>query len=261
MSSRPTVLYFGGNGHAPVRLDAARTLLAAVPDDRRLDIVDVIYPGFAGRAAARDFEGFLRGIEDAVHTVLDRRDDVFVHATGVGAMVVLAMRARDVLIGRRTVFLGPVLWGLERRRFPQLMRIPLVGRVAEGLLRLPPMQRRFERTHFRHPVTREFSEAFFAGYSQCRHFTDLFRWFTPSFLRQLEIDLASRDGALDDIELWWGAGDSVVGEREADVTDAALGVSWPRRTFPEWGHYPMIDDAPRWVEELQRALATAPASA
>lgn len=254
MNELPTVLYLGGNGHAPVRLAAARAEIAQLPQEQRFEIHDLLYPGFAGRPAARDFTDFLVRIEREIREL---PSPALVHATGIGAMIALALRARGALVGVPTVFLGPVLWGLEVRRFPAAMRLPGVAKLVEGLLGTSVMQRRFARKHFGDAADPAFVDAFFEGYDQCRHFADLFHWFTPDYLRVLERELAATPGSLRDIQLWWGDGDAVVGEQEADVTEHVLGVIWPRRSFAGWGHYPMIDDPAGWVREVGRAVAPA----
>lgn len=257
MSQGRTVLFFGGNGHAPVRLDPARAVLAAGPSDERFRLVDVVYPGFAGESRASGFEEFLSRIERSVADATAEGRPALVHATGIGAMIVLALRARGCLVDVPTVFLGPVLWGLETRLFPTLMRLPGVARLGTALLTTGWMRDRFARRHLP-GASPAFVEAFFDGYRECRHFADLFHWFTPSLLRELEARFAERPEALRGIELWWGAQDAVVGEREADVTEQALSVVWPRRSFPDWGHYPFVVQPEAWLAEVRRALAAAP---
>jgi hypothetical protein len=39
---------------------------------------------------------------------------------------------------------------------------------------------------------------------------------------------------------------------ELGWTEHALGVRWPRRIFPGWGHYPMIDAPEEWAEAVSR---------
>ena len=114
-SPRPAVLFFGGNGHARVRLDPAREALGPEP---AFDLLDVEYPGFEGRERVPDLDRFLDGVVRSMGRHLAGGRVRLVHATGVGALVVLALRARGNLGGLPTVFLGPVLWGLEQRRFP-----------------------------------------------------------------------------------------------------------------------------------------------
>jgi hypothetical protein len=52
----------------------------------------------------------------------------------------------------------------------------------------------------------------------------------------------------------------VVSPRELAWTRAALGVSWPERSFPTWGHYPMLDDPAGWARAVAVAASAAPAA-
>ena len=52
-----------------------------------------------------------------------------------------------------------------------------------------------------------------------------------------------------------GQRDRVIGSGELRWTSEALGVDWPLRIFPDWGHYPMIDEPEAWVAELRAFLS------
>jgi pimeloyl-ACP methyl ester carboxylesterase len=151
---------------------------------------------------------------------------------------------------------APVLWGLERRWFPWLMRRGL-WRLFPPVLRLRRFQRRFARTKFTRPPSPEMLTAFFAGYQRCTAAADFFNWLTPVLLRKLDRDLTARPGALEQIKFWWGGRDAVVSLDELRVTERALRHTWPVREFPEWGHYPMIDEPDEWVRSLGDELAAA----
>ena len=63
--------------------------------------------------------------------------------------------------------------------------------------------------------------------------------------------------ALERISFWWGDKDRVVDLNELRITEETLGARFPVRTFPEWGHYPMIDDPKGWVREVKNEVAKA----
>jgi pimeloyl-ACP methyl ester carboxylesterase len=233
------LLFFGGNGHCAFRLAAARRV------DPSLEIVDVAYPGFAGRPRAESLEGFL----DALAPYSS--DDSLVYATGIGALIVLCLRARGELASAPVLFQGPVLWGLEQRRLPRVMRTGLARRLVPWLFATRAFQSHFVRTHFQWPLTPRQRAAFFGGYAACVAFADLFAWFTPELLRSLEVRLTKQPAALDRIEVWWGGRDQVVTLEELRLTEAALGVRWPLRVFPGWGHYPMLDEPQEWIAALR----------
>jgi hypothetical protein len=248
------VLYLGGNGHATARLEAARAALAARPDAPEL--TDVAYPGFEGRPRAGSLERFLDGVAAGCRSAAGGRTVAAVYATGIGALIALGLRARGALEWP-LIFQGPVLWGLEHRIFPRVMGWRLARHVLRQALALPQVQNRLERTLFQRPLEPALRARLFEGYARCAGFGDLFAWSTPAALRGLERQLASRPGAVERITVWLGGRDRVVGRREVDWTEAALGVRWPLVVFPEWGHYPMIDVPEEWAQALDDALAGA----
>lgn len=247
------VLHFGGNGHAGWRLERARGALARRPGAPRL--VDVPYPGFEGRPAPATLGAFL---DAAAGFCGSRPGAVAGYASGVGALVALGLRARGELAGVPLILQGPVLWGLRRRVFPRLMRaVPPARGLLQGLFALPLFQERFVRKQFRKPLVGAARREFFAGYARCAAFGAFFEWFTPGWLCGLERSFAARPGGVAGVTVWLGGRDAVVGAAEVEAAERALGVRWPVVVFPEWGHYPMIDEPEGWADALCDALATA----
>jgi len=246
------VLHFGGNGHASVRLDGARGALgrrAGAPA-----LFDVPYPGFEGRPSSPGLGAFLDSTAHSYRAV--EASAVAGYASGVGALVALSLRARGELSGLPLVFQGPVLWGLERRRFPRLMTAcPPARRLLQRVFTLAAFQDRFLRTQFRRPITGSARARFFEGYARCPAFGDFFGWFTPGWLRSLERQFALRPSGLAGVTVWLGGLDRVVGPPEVEATARALGVRWPVVRFPDWGHYPMIDEPEEWADALCESLA------
>lgn len=240
------VAFLGGNGHCAARLAMARPFLQG------LEIQDVPYPGFEDRKRARSLDEFLDAISGHLRSVS------LVYAMGIGGLLALCLRARGELLGAPLLMQGPILWGLERRWMPRLMRLG-PARMLPRMFALPAFQRRFVRKYFTHPPPSSTREAFFDGYARCSAAPDFFAWLNPGLLRSLERELKARPGALDDVRLWWGGQDRVVTLQELEWTREALGLGerWPVRVFPKWGHYPMIDDPEGWAGELRRAVAEA----
>lgn len=243
------VSFLGGNGHCAARLDGARRHLSGV------DLADTSYPGFEGRPRAGSFEAFL----DAVAARLREAAPALVYGTGIGGLLALCLRARGELAGVPLVFQGPVLWGLEHRLMPRMMRLGLAQLALRRAFAAPAFQRRFARKYFTRAPEPRLLAAFFDGYARCAAAPDFFAWMTPALLRRLEAEIAARPEALVDVRVWWGGLDRVVSPRELRWTEAALGpgARWPLRTFPQWGHYPMIDDPEGWARELSDAVASA----
>ena len=245
----PALLYLGGNGHAPVRLEPARGVLRRLGDP--FSLLELDYP------AASSSEGLLTALGAAAEEHGRAHPRAPVYATGIGALVALALRARGALLGHPLVLQGGVLWGLEQRVFPRVMRLPGFPALLAAGLRTAPVRRRFAARHFLRAHPPAFLDAFFEGYRDARAFSAWFDWLRPGLLRTLEWELPATQGALEGIEAWWGARDAVVGVEELHVTQRALGVEIPLRVFAKWGHYPMIDDPEGWVTEVRRVVETA----
>lgn len=239
------VAFLGGNGHCAARLAEARTHLPA-----EIHLLDTPYPGFEGRPRAAGFGDFL----DAVGSHLREAAPDRIYAMGIGGLLALCLRARGDLLEIPLLFQAPILWGLERRLMPKMMRLGLARFALTRLFASVPFQRRFVSKYFNQLPTPETVRAFFDGYARCTAAPDLFAWLTPALLRSLERDLSARPAAVDGIDVWWGGRDRVVTLQELAWTREALRLRerWPVRVFPEWGHYPMIDDPEGWAEELVR---------
>jgi hypothetical protein len=240
------VVFLGGNGHCEARLTAARTSLAGAA----IELADVRYPGFEGRARARDLGAFLEAVSDDARPRIAGPGPALVYATGIGGLIALGLRARDEGRGVPLLLQAPVLWGLERRWMPRILRLRAARAAASRLFASRTFQRRFVRRHFMKPPSPEMRAAFFEGYASCTAFADLFDWFTPRWLRQLGEQLAARPGALEDVKVWWGGRDRIVTPRELEWSAQALGASWPLSVFAGWGHYPMIDDPAGWASAV-----------
>lgn len=251
------VFYLGGNGHCAARLAPARAALARLSltqQVRPFELVDVPYPGFEGRPRALDFETFLTTVAAVVTSANEVREEL-VYATGIGGLLALCIRARGEWRERPLLFQAPVLWGLEHRLMPKVMRLGCARFLLGRLFATSFFQARFVRRQFEKPLAPETRAAFFEGYARCTALPDFFAWLTPRLLRRLEVQLASRREALNDITVWWGGQDQVVDLRELDWTEKALRARWPLRTFPSWGHYPMLDEPEDWVRALDHVLA------
>jgi pimeloyl-ACP methyl ester carboxylesterase len=254
--SRPAVVFLGGNGHCAARLLPARRHLEAT--GAAFDLLDVEYPGFEGRPAAPSFEAFLDKVS-ARMTTLDDGNCLF-YATGIGGLLALSLRARGGEPQRPLLLQAPVLWGLERRFMPRLLRRLPARALLGWLFRKRAFQRHFARRHFlRSPDAAELL-AFFDGYARCRALADFFAWLRPALLRQLEADFRRHPERLAGVKVWWGGRDGVVGVAELGATETALAVKWPLRVFPSWGHYPMLDSPAEWTAALAEELRGARAS-
>jgi hypothetical protein len=238
--SRRRLLFLGGNGHCAARLQPARDALAAAGGT--FELVEIEVPGFDGRERAHTLDGLLAAIAPQME------GGALVYATGIGGLLALAVRARTP--APPLLLQSPVLWGLERRWMPRLLRLPPLRAAAGRLFGVAAFQRRFWRRHVGLPWTHAARPAFFDGYARCGAFADLFRWIGPPWLRALEAALRARPEALTNVGVWWGGRDTVVGSDELRLTEGVLQVRWPLREFADWGHYPMLTDPAGWVAAL-----------
>lgn len=248
----PPVLFFGGNGHCAARLAPAQAALAQ--SGGPFCLADVPYPGFEGRPRATDWDDFLSRVSQQISTRQEPEGSWRFYGLGIGGLILLALRARGEFLDVPMIFQGPVLWGLEHRLFPNLMRTGPVPKLLPLVFSLPPFQRAFARKYFTRPLSPSLRRTFFDGYAQCSALSGFFHWLTPQLLRELEAHFAAHAEGLEHITVWWGARDRVVSLQEVRWTEKALGVQWPVQTFPTWGHYPMMDDPQGWVTALTEAM-------
>ncbi len=252
---RDVLIFLGGNGHCQARLGPARAALARAGSPFAL--VEPPLPGFEGRPQAPGFEPFLDSIAAFLATTRTAHPGrLLLYGTGIGGLLALCLRARGWCLDVPLLLQAPVLWGLERRLMPRLMRLGL-ARLLRPLFAWRRFQGWFIGRQFLAPLPPQLRAEFFRGYERCTAAGDFFAWLTPALLRRLEADFRRRPEALERVACWWGERDRVVDLRELAWTQAALGTSWPVRTFAHWGHYPMIDDPQGWVEALRREPALA----
>jgi pimeloyl-ACP methyl ester carboxylesterase len=252
------LIYLGGNGHCAARLAPAREAMRRLGNAGTIEsfnLFEVPYAGFEGRPRSPDFETFLNGVSASISEAGGQASKAILYGTGIGALLALCLRARGEWTGVPLLMQAPVLWGLERRLMPRLMRLGPTRRLLGPLFTFGWFQRRFVRKQFERPLAPKLQQAFFAGYAQCPALADLFAWLTPRLLRRLEEQFASRPDALRQVAAWWGGRDRVVSPQELTWTEQALKVRWPVRMFPTWGHYPMLDEPDDWVRNLADVLA------
>jgi pimeloyl-ACP methyl ester carboxylesterase len=255
--SIPVVAFLGGNGHSSWRLGAARRAIAALAGRGEIApfrLEDVPYPGFEDRPRAADLDAFLAA---AAGSLLELAPATAL-GTGIGGLIALCLRSQGALARVPLVLHAPVLWGLERRWMPRLVRIGPTRRLLPSLFAAEWYQRRFVKKQFLGGLSDADRRAFFAGYARCAAFPDFFDWLRPALLRRLERRFAERPEQLDDIAVWWGEKDRVVDARELALTEEALSRRFALVTFPDWGHYPMIEQPESFVRALAKALRGEP---
>lgn len=240
-------LFLGGLGHALCRLAPAR----AAARSFGFDVKEVLYPGFEGRAPSAGIDDFLDAVEQQVDIYRLSHKRRLVYATGFGSLVALALRARGRFVDLPFVFQGAVPWRTVRAVGGRA----LVGAGLRANLRQPAYQARYVARHFQRPLEASELRAFFSGFATCDINEALFEWLTPGWLADLEGRLTARPASLDSIAVWLGGRDTLVDHDELAVTEAALGIRWPRTVVEDWGHFPYLDDPLGWIEAVHREIA------
>jgi pimeloyl-ACP methyl ester carboxylesterase len=253
------LLFLGGNGHCAARLQPAWSVLerlAATGQPAAFTLLNTPYPGFEDRPRSSSFEAFLSALSVFLQSTVERHPRrTLLYGTGIGGLLALCLRARGEGQTVPLLLQAPVLWGLERRLMPRIMRLGPVRFLLNRLFAAPLFQAWFVRRQFERPLSPALRRAFFAGYAHCPAAADFFAWLTPGLLRHLEDVFRANPGRLERIVFWWGQRDRVVSLQELALTETALRRRWPVRTFPHWGHYPMIDQPEDWVRTVSDALA------
>lgn len=239
-------MFLGGLGHALCRLAPARTAARSFG----FDVKEVLYPGFEGRPSSASIDEFLDAVELQVEIYRLSHKRRVIYATGFGSLVALALRARGRFLDVPLLIQGAVPWQTVRAVGGQ----PEVGAGLRANLRRPDYQARYVARHFQRPLDPGESRAFFSGFATCDIHEALFEWLTPGWLADLEGRITARREALEGITVWLGERATLVQPSELDVTEAALGVRWPRVVVDDWGHFPYLDDPLGWVEAVHRTI-------
>src|SRR5438067_21031 len=130
------LIYLGGNGHCAARLAPARAALArltAADQIAPFDLADVPYPGFEGRPRAPDLDRFLAAVSGSIETSGAAAGGAVLYGTGIGGLLALCLRARGEWLHVPLLLQAPILWGLERRLMPRVMRFGLARRALGWL--------------------------------------------------------------------------------------------------------------------------------
>lgn len=228
-----TLYVLGGNGS---NADLWQALQAHV---RQFDLAPVELPGFGTNA-----ELPCVGLDAWVAALL--RQTAPGHALlacGVSAIVALQAARRAPGHFSRLILLAPVGAFLGERRFPALMRLPGVARLARWVLgHAPGLLRR----PFRDLDAGQL-RLLAGGYRQCRAFVPFFRDI------RAETALDQLEWLEGDIDLVWGARDGVQRVAYAAAWSAILARARLHvHLHPQWGHYPYLSDTrdfADWLDE------------
>lgn len=228
-----------GNGGGAFRFDR---VLPHAPPDVRLHAVTL--PGFGGRPA----DPALRTMADYAHALarevaLAPRPKV-VLGHGIGASLVLELVQHSAGEVDGMILHAPVGARLEQRWFPRLMRPRWMRELGKQAIAAPLLRPLWRRLLFRQPVPDDYLRRFFAEYSECAAFGQMFDLITPEWFASLQA--APVKGAL----LWGGrervlrAGQAAEFRRLAPLATLEI--------VPHWDHFPMIEQPREYALTIAR---------
>ncbi len=225
-----------------------RSTVRAAPREERFDVKEVLYLGFEGRPPATSYDAFLENVEMQVDIYRMSHNRPLVYATGFGALILLALRARGNVRDLPAVIQGPIPWSWAKDRAD--------GAHAEGeAARLsfadPAFQESFIVDHIHSPFDAAERKAFFGGFTTCTAFPQVYGWLNKGWAAALEGLLAARPAAIDDIRVWECGEDTLADAEDHDAAVRALGAQWSTERAERWGHFPYLDSPGPWIGALQ----------
>ncbi len=165
---------------------------------------------------------------------------------GIGGAFVLELLQQQPEAVDGVILHAPVGARLASRRFPKLMKPPIVRMAGKWLLSAPFMRPLWRQVFFHQPVPSEYLRRFFAEYGRCAVFGQMFDLITADWFKTLRPSEV-RAGLL------WGARERVLKVEHVEDYKALL----PRhivRIVPDWDHFPMIEQPEAYAAEVS-ALA------
>ncbi|MEM6675163.1 MAG: hypothetical protein AAF726_20095 [Planctomycetota bacterium] len=242
MSRGPLVL--GDYGHSLFRLSRARATCRGLG----FDVKEVLYPGFEGRPMTPSFDAFMEQVEMQVDVYRLSHKKPLVYATGFGALVLLALRARGNAPDLPTIVQGAIPWTTVRSR---ASGDPEAGAAQQTRFQDPAEQESFVVDHIHSPLDADERRSFFAGFATCTALPSLTEWLDAGWIADLEGTLAARPPAIDGIRVWLCGEDSITDPEEHDAAVRALGADWSTELAESWGHFPYLDAPGPWIGALQ----------
>ncbi len=236
-----TVIAVHGNGGGGFRFSRVPQHL---PPDVRLEAISL--PGFDGIAP-----------HPTLRTLADYADHVaalcrkaapprVALGTGTGGTLLIEMAQRHPAVLDGLILHAPVGAHLERRRFPQLMRLPGAAALGQRVLASPlarPLWQRLLFDDYRR-VPPVLLDRFFSAYEarQCAAFPAMFALITPGWFRALEPCRVPT-------ALLWGQRERML--RVTHLEDyKRLFPNHLVRVIPAWDHFPMLEQPDAYAHEV-----------
>ncbi len=233
------VIAVHGNGGGAARF--AR-VSPHMPPDVRLHAITL--PGFAGTPPdpalqkLHDYAAYLhRLVARAQHPRI-------LLGTGIGGSIILEYLQHDARAVEGVILHAPVGARLETRRFPRLMRSPVMRAAGQWAFSSPLLRPLWRRLLFvdADRVPRTDLNRFFDDYRHCAVFGQMFDLITPDWWANLEpVKLPAA--------LLWGERERVLTPEHA----ADFQMLLPRatlRVIPGWDHFPMLESPDEFAREI-----------
>ncbi len=248
----PNVLILHGNGGSRTRfVPLLKRLIVQYPE---IQAVIPALSGFDGRPISKQashWDLFVSEIREAIGEQIDKPWVLYGH--GIGGSILMELAARDFRFAdgtqlqvSQTILHAPIGATLQYRRFPKLMRPPLMRRLGKWLLTRKSLQKPWEKRLFQDAETIPpyLRDQFFRDYTQCAAFGIFFDLITPPWYEAVREKIRQ----LPFLFLW--------GEDERVIKVAHLQhwrADFPRATFeivPGWDHFPMLEQPEAFTEKF-----------
>ncbi|MFK7921764.1 MAG: alpha/beta fold hydrolase [Bacteroidia bacterium] len=246
------VLILHGNGGSRTRF--VPMLKRLIPKHPELDLRIPELSGFDGRAIPKQADHwslFMSEIEQAVHDKLDEPWILYGH--GIGGSLLLEFAARDFtfpsgerLTASKVILQAPIGATLKLRKFPALMKPPVMRALGKWLLTRKMLRPLWEKRLFQAPkeIPEYLREQFFHDYTQCEAFGVFFDLITPKWYEEIRTKVKDQV-----FHFVWG--------EEERVINVGFVEHWrqdfPSSQFeivPDWDHFPMLEQTEEFVEHF-----------
>lgn len=257
MSLRHHILLVHGNGGANTRFEyVVKPLQAAVPG---LQVHLPLLPGFEGRTYPTQTDLWQPIVDVFAEIVTPTAHEPWtLYGHGIGGSMLLEWAARGFALPNGQVFQpsqiilhAPIGASLQYRFFPKLMRPRLVRHFIHWLIYQPWLQSYWERKLFLDPTAIPLQQRnqFFTDYRNCTAFPIMFDLITPQWYNATQAQTKQLP-----LTLWWGEQERVVASQFVDYWRSGYPTA-DITIFPEWDHFPMLEQKESFIAALTKAIS------
>jgi len=246
------VLILHGNGGSRTRfVPMLKQLISQHPE---LDLRIPKLSGFDGRPIPKKADHWSLFMTELEATISDKLAEPWIlYGHGIGGSVLLELAARDFtfpsgerLSVARTILHAPIGATLKLRKFPALMKPPIMRELGKWLLTRKMLRPIWEKRLFQAPqeIPAYLREQFFRDYTQCAAFGVFFDLITPAWYEAIRDQVSEQP-----FHFVWG--------EEERVINVGFVEHW-RKDFPQsqfeivaaWDHFPMLEQVEEFTDKF-----------